>query len=241
MVFGGPVEASIGRGLSPVETVVGDPGVASNFLAQYTIRRRYMRRSGALEGYLAARTAAISVNHSTHTEISVTGVDRGGMRRTRLCALLSVVSVCHASCSSSAISMDSRFSILSTSLVGSRAVKKPGVACAGMPAGASSDGKASVAAWIAVGAASSGSNTGSLGEAPVAWRLGGGGGGGGAVVHLRWALQNTMSNRPHTCCPKFSPAFLKRLWVARTLVSYPDPDSRSCGWITSPLRGKRVW
>eukprot|EP00731_Ephydatia_muelleri_P022141 Em0014g732a len=25
------------------------------------------------------------------------------------------------------------------------------------------------------------------------------------------------------------------------LVSYPDPDSHSCGWITSPLRGKRVW
>ena len=25
------------------------------------------------------------------------------------------------------------------------------------------------------------------------------------------------------------------------VVSYPDPDSRSCGWITSPLRGKRVW
>ena len=23
------------------------------------------------------------------------------------------------------------------------------------------------------------------------------------------------------------------------LVSYPDPDSRSCGWITSPQRGKR--
>ena len=22
------------------------------------------------------------------------------------------------------------------------------------------------------------------------------------------------------------------------LVLYPDPDSRSCGWITSPLRGK---
>ena len=63
--------------------------------------------------------------------------------------------------------------------MGSRAVKKPGVACAGMPAGASSDGKASVAAWIAVGAASSGSNTGSLGEAPVAGGWGGGGGGGG--------------------------------------------------------------
>ena len=58
--------------------------------------------------------------------------------------------------------------------MGSRAVKKPGVACAGMPAGASSDGKASVAAWIAVGAASSGSNTGSLGEAPVAGGWGGG-------------------------------------------------------------------
>ena len=26
-----------------------------------------------------------------------------------------------------------------------------------------------------------------------------------------------------------------------SLVSYPDPDSHSCGWITSPLRGKRVW
>ena len=25
------------------------------------------------------------------------------------------------------------------------------------------------------------------------------------------------------------------------VVSYPDPDSHSCGWITSPLRGKRVW
>ena len=126
--------------------------------------------------------------------------------------------------------------------MGSRAVKKPGVACAGMPAGASSDGKASVAAWIAVGAASSGSNTGSLGEAPVAGGWGGGGGGGGVQLsicggHCRILCQN----RPHTCCPKFSPAFLKRLWVARTLVSYPDPDSRSCGWITSPLRGKRVW
>ena len=22
------------------------------------------------------------------------------------------------------------------------------------------------------------------------------------------------------------------------VVSYPDPDSHSCGWITSPLRGK---
>ena len=59
--------------------------------------------------------------------------------------------------------------------MGIRAVKKLGVACAGMPAGASSDGKASVAAWIAVGAASSGSNTGSLGEAPVAGGWGGGG------------------------------------------------------------------
>ena len=57
--------------------------------------------------------------------------------------------------------------------MGSRAVKKPGVACAGMPAGASSDGKASVAAWIAVGATSSGSNKGSLGEAPVAGGWGG--------------------------------------------------------------------
>mgnify|MGYP003462691637 CR=1 FL=1 len=44
--------------------------------------------------------AAISVKHSTHTEISVTGIDRRGMQRTRLCALLSVVSVCHASCMS---------------------------------------------------------------------------------------------------------------------------------------------
>ena len=26
-------------------------------------------------------------------------------------------------------------------------------------------------------------------------------------------------------------------WIE--LVSYPDPDSHSCGWITSPLRGKR--
>ena len=51
-----------------------------------------------------------------------------------------------------------------------------------------------MAAWIAVGAASSGLNKGSLGEAPVAG--GGGGGGGGAVVHLRWALQNTMSKSP---------------------------------------------
>ena len=25
------------------------------------------------------------------------------------------------------------------------------------------------------------------------------------------------------------------------LVSYPHPDSRSCGWITSPLRGKSTY
>ena len=29
--------------------------------------------------------------------------------------------------------------------------------------------------------------------------------------------------------------------VCACVVSYPDPDSHSCGWITSPLRGKRVW
>ena len=28
---------------------------------------------------------------------------------------------------------------------------------------------------------------------------------------------------------------------SREVVSYPDPDSHSCGWITSPLRGKWVW
>ena len=33
---------------------------------------------------------------------------------------------------------------------------------------------------------------------------------------------------------------LVRLRTSSQLVSYPDPYSHSCGWITSPLRGKRT-
>ena len=68
--------------------------------------------SGALDGYLLVMTAAIIAKHSVHSDISVMGTDRRGMRRTNRDELPSVVSVCHASCRSSDISINSRFSIL---------------------------------------------------------------------------------------------------------------------------------
>ena len=72
---------------------------------------------------------------------------------------------------------------------------------------------------------------------------GGGGGGGGGV---RFHRSGEQLNNPIYIlgCVGLGTGHQMRgvyshIPSGGSIVSYPDPQSHSCGWITSPLRGKR--
>ena len=83
------------------------------------------------------------------------------------------------------------------------------------------------------------------------WRPRGGGGGGGGLSApgpggggggcCRLVARGGGGGVLSACGPGGGGGCCRLLARGVGVVSYPDPDSHSCGWITSPLRGKRVW
>ena len=88
---------------------------------------RYVKRTGALSGYLVVRMPAIMEKHSTHKIISVTGPNFGTLRGWWQHLGLSSSVGCQASGTSSAMSMNFKSRIFFTSFGGSD-VDKPWLA-----------------------------------------------------------------------------------------------------------------